>query len=284
MYHFISGLPRSGSTLLSAILRQNEKFHTSISDPLNGYIESILTASENSVGIGTLVSNEKRLSIMRGVFESFYEGCAPIRFNTSRAWTSQTSLLKQLYPNFKMLVCVREIPWILDSFETLDRKNPLTVKPLYHHQRLNSVYERSEMLMGNLGQPGYVSGPLLSLKQSLFCEEVSQIMYIEYEALCRDPATVMEKVYEFLGEEYFEHDFDNVEVSYDEFDESAKIKGLHTTRRKVEYIQREPILPSDIWNKYEGESFWKNQGFDTSKLNWVKYKAPKMQYFVQSKA
>jgi len=26
-YHFISGLPRSGSTLLAAILRQNLRFH-----------------------------------------------------------------------------------------------------------------------------------------------------------------------------------------------------------------------------------------------------------------
>jgi len=283
MYHFISGLPRSGSTLLSAILRQNKKFTSSISDPLSSYIDGILQGSEQSVGIGTLVSEEKRLSIMRAVFDSFYEGSPPVRFNTSRSWTSQTSLLKKIYPNFRMLVCVREIPWILDSFEVLDRKNPLTVKPLYHHQKLNSVYERSEMLMGNLGQPGYVSGPLLSLKQSLFCEEVSQIMYIEYEALCKDPATVMRRLYEFLEEEYFEHDFDNVEVSYDEFDESAKIKGLHTTRRKVEYIERNPILPSDIWNKYEGESFWKNPGFDTSKLNWIKYNAPKMQYFAQSR-
>ncbi|MBU0835751.1 MAG: sulfotransferase, partial [Gammaproteobacteria bacterium] len=26
-YHFISGLPRSGSTLLAALLRQNPRFH-----------------------------------------------------------------------------------------------------------------------------------------------------------------------------------------------------------------------------------------------------------------
>ncbi len=33
-YHFISGLPRSGSTLLAAILRQNPRFHAGISSSL----------------------------------------------------------------------------------------------------------------------------------------------------------------------------------------------------------------------------------------------------------
>ena len=33
-YYFISGLPRSGSTLLSSILRQNPKFHADISSSL----------------------------------------------------------------------------------------------------------------------------------------------------------------------------------------------------------------------------------------------------------
>ena len=37
-YHFISGLPRSGSTLLSAILLQNPRFHAGMSSP--GYVNT----------------------------------------------------------------------------------------------------------------------------------------------------------------------------------------------------------------------------------------------------
>ncbi|MBD9680249.1 sulfotransferase, partial [Pseudomonas sp. PDM18] len=33
-FHFISGLPRSGSTLLSAILLQNPRFHAGMSSPV----------------------------------------------------------------------------------------------------------------------------------------------------------------------------------------------------------------------------------------------------------
>src|ERR1019366_3139114 len=34
--HFISGLPRSGSTLLAAILRQNPRFHAAMTSPVCG--------------------------------------------------------------------------------------------------------------------------------------------------------------------------------------------------------------------------------------------------------
>jgi sulfotransferase len=35
-YYFISGLPRSGSTLLSGILKQNPDFYADIASPVQG--------------------------------------------------------------------------------------------------------------------------------------------------------------------------------------------------------------------------------------------------------
>ena len=40
--HFISGLPRSGSTLLSALLRQNPRFQAGMSGPLAGLFGALL--------------------------------------------------------------------------------------------------------------------------------------------------------------------------------------------------------------------------------------------------
>jgi len=42
--HFISGLLRSGSTLLGALLRQNPRFHASMSSPVGGLVTSMLEA------------------------------------------------------------------------------------------------------------------------------------------------------------------------------------------------------------------------------------------------
>lgn len=269
-YHFISGLPRSGSTLLSSILKQNPRFTTNISDPLILFASSIIRDTNNAVGMGISCPVEKRREIIKDLFDSYYKNDTEVCFNTNRGWSAETSLLKDIYPNFKMIVCLRDVPWILDSFEQLNAKNPYTIKPLYHHQELPTVHDRSAMLMGEIqNAAGYVRGPLANVQQSMFCNEVNQICYVEYDTLVNNPLGVMKEIYEFLGEPWFEHDFNNVEDSHDEFDDHAKIKGLHTVRRKVEYKHRESILPNETWNKYQGFTFWKDNNFNKNKLNWI---------------
>jgi sulfotransferase len=162
------------------------------------------------------------------------------------------------------------VPWILDSFEQLNAKNPYTIKPLYHHQELGNVHDRCNMLMGEMPNfGGYVHAPLINVQQSMFSNERNQICYVEYDTLVNNPRSAMQQIYQFLGEPWYEHDFDNVEDSYDEFDDQAKIKGLHTVRRKVEYKYRPSILPGELWDKYSRMSFWK-QNFEQRKtLNWI---------------
>ena len=269
-YYFISGLPRSGSTLLSSILKQNPRFTASISDPLQGYVKGITQITHVGAGMESTVPVEKRRELMMGLFDSFYKHDTEVCFNTNRGWAGDTHLLKDLYPNFKMIICLRDIPWILDRFEQLNAKNPHTIKPLYHHQDLNNVYDRSHMLMGNNpNHAGYVSGPLANVKHSMFSNERDHIFYMEYEHLAKNPKAVMQQIYKYLGEPWFEHDFDNVEDSYDEFDSQAHIQGLHTVKKKIEYKERRSILPDEIWRQYETSTFWK-YNFDNVKktLQW----------------
>jgi len=50
-YYFISGLPRSGSTLLSGILKQNPDFYADISSPVQGIVTNtinFMTGCENN--------------------------------------------------------------------------------------------------------------------------------------------------------------------------------------------------------------------------------------------
>jgi len=274
-YNFISGLPRSGSTLLSSILKQNPKFTSGISDPLSSYAHSIIRDTNTAVGMDAAVSIDKRKEIIRDMFDSFYKYDREVCFNTNRGWTSDTSLLKDLFPNFKMIVCLRDVPWILDSFEQLNAKNPYTIKPLYHHQELGNVHDRCRILMGEMPNfGGYVHGPLINVQQSMFCNEIDHILYVEYETLVRNPKQSMQQIYRFLGEQWYEHDFENVEDSYDEFDNQAKISGLHTVRRKIEYQDRRSILPGELWDKYGPMSFWKTNFEQKKQLNWVNNALP----------
>jgi sulfotransferase len=269
-YNFISGLPRAGSTLLASILKQNPRFTAGISDPLQMYIHSIIRDTNTAAGMDKTVSIDRRREIVKSIVDSFYSQGNEVCFNTNRGWSADTALLHDLYPDFKMIVCLRDIPWILDSFEQLNNKNPYTIKPLYHHQELGSVYERTHMLMGNIPNfSGYVSAPLSNVKQSIFCNEKKQIFYLEYDHLVAEPRQVLQQVYDFLQEPWYEHDFNNVEDSYDEFDEQAKIAGLHRVRKHVEVKHRESVIPQDLWQRYENETFWKlNFAAFKQNLNW----------------
>ena len=42
--HFISGLPRSGSTLLAGILRQNPRFHAGMTSPVGSMYMALETS------------------------------------------------------------------------------------------------------------------------------------------------------------------------------------------------------------------------------------------------
>ena len=271
-YNFISGLPRSGSTLLSSILNQNPRFTAAISDPLHAFCHAITREVNSAVGMESTVPKEKQRDLMRGLFDTFYQHNTEVCFNTNRAWSADTALLKDLYPDFKMIICLRDVEWIIDSFEQLNAKNPYSIKPLYHHQELQTVYQRSNMLMGmvpNFG--GYVEGPLVCAKQAAFCDERDQICFVEYDTLVNNPEDTMRQIYKFLGEPWFNHDFNNVETSYDEFDKQAKIEGLHTIKRKVQQYPRRSILPGDLTAQLQQHSFWKTQEFNQVKqqLNWI---------------
>jgi sulfotransferase len=240
---------------MSSILKQNPNFTANISDPLHDYARNILTTTHAAVGMESAVPIEKRKEIIKGLFETFYKDGNDVCFNTNRAWTANTTLIKDLFPEGKIIVCIRDVNWILDSFEQLNAKNPYTIKALYHHQDLGTVYHRTASLMDP--NNGYVAGPITCLSQALYSNEKDMLCVVDYDALSKNPESTLRKVYEFLGEPYYEHDFDNVEDSYDEFDEQTNIKGLHTVRKKVEYRQRKPIIPADLWQQHSHQSFWK---------------------------
>lgn len=252
-YHFITGLPRSGSTLLTSILNQNPRFHSSITDSLATLVRGVIESSQDGPGMKSEVPVERRKNIVRHLFEGFYQDVdKEVIFNTNRAWTLLTGPMHDLWPKSKFIVCVRDINWVLDSFEVAHRRNPFTSNTVTGGIG-STVYERVDMLMD---QKGVVGFPYIGIKQAITGPENKQIFLMEYDQLCKQPEQMMRAVYTFIDEPYFNHDFNNVEASWDEYDAEIGIK-LHDVRKKVEYRERRFILPPDILNKYAGMEVWR---------------------------
>lgn len=254
-FYFISGLPRSGTTLLSAILNQNPEFHASISGPLARFTRAIIAESSAQSGYAHQCPQTTRKEIIKGIFDNYYERFDNnVIFDTNRGWTLLLPIIKDLYPYTKVICCVRDINWILDSFEQLIRKNAFQNTIMFTESENLNVYTRAHTLM----QPERTVGfAYTALKHAITSDERSMIMLVEYEQLCKQPQQMMKAIYKFIDKPYFDHDFNNVAMSFDEYDAEVMLPGLHTTRSKVEWIERETIIPPDILNTYAGMEVWR---------------------------
>lgn len=254
-YHFISGLPRSGSTLLTSILNQNPKFYSDISNPLARFVRAIIIESHAAPGYQLQCPEEKRLELIQNLIQT-YNSHIPqqVCFNTNRGWTSLLPILEQTNPESKIICCVRDIRWILDSFEILFRKNPFQMSKLYSNEEAETVYNRAYALMS----PGHtLRFAYDSLKEAITGHQKHMIFLLEYEQLAKYPEQTMRALYNFINQPYYEHDFNNIQCSFDEYDQDAGIKGLHTIRKKISYIERTPILPPDLWNEFSNLEVWR---------------------------
>ena len=252
-YHFITGLPRSGSTLLSSILKQNPRFHASITDPLATMTKGVIETSQEGPGMKSEVPVSRRMNIVKSLFEGYYKDVdKEVIFNTNRAWTLLTPQIDSIFPESRLIVCVRDIASVIDSFENAHRKNPLSTNTVTGGLA-GTVYSRTDALMDEKGIIGFA---YIGIKQAITSSETHKLMLVEYDQLCKTPETVVKSIYSFINEPNFDHDFDNVEASWDEYDSEIGIP-LHKVRKTVEYKSRQSVIPPDIIQKYSKMEVWR---------------------------
>lgn len=250
--HFISGLPRSGSTLLAAILRQNPQFHAAISTPLADLVANLIrdmSAHEGAV----LVSSAQRERIVRALVEAYYsDNERSLVFDTNRRWCALLPLVSKLFPDSRVVCCVRNPAWIIDSVERAVQRNPLLASRMFGHE-IASVYQRTEKMI----KDSLIAPSMGSLRQAWFGEHANRIVAVRYDSLVTDPKGVIGALYREIGESAFAHDFDFLEYDEPEFDAFLGMPGFHRVSGNVRAAKRETILPSDIFNQYNHE-FWES--------------------------
>lgn len=245
-FHFLTGLPRSGSTLLAAILRQNPAFHASFMSPVG----SIVSVAQNDMGPQNeafqQITDTQREKILRGIIENYYQDFPErVIFDQNRRWTTNIFLLGKLFPECKLIAMVRSPAEILASFERLHRQNALATSRLYGTQNQH-IYQRLGHLMDNQGVMGFA---INSFRTAFYSEERSRMLVIEYDELVQKPKTVMGAIHGFLKEPAFMYDFNRIEPipGADVFDASLNTYGLHSVRKHVEpRIEADPFLPPDL--------------------------------------
>lgn len=258
-FHFISGLPRAGSTLLAALLGQNPRFHAGMTSPVGSLFGSLLAQCSAGSEFGPVIDRPLRGRLLRGLFENFYADLADkaVVFDTNRSWCARMPALHDLFPGAKIVACVRNVAWVMDSIERLYRANPFENTRLFADDNERStVYSRVETLAQRNRLVGYAWS---ALKEAYYGEHAASLLVVDYELLVQAPERVLRLVYDFIGEPWYaQHDFERVQYEAPEFDEALGLSGLHRVRPKVELAERRTVLPPDLFEQYAKLSFWQD--------------------------
>lgn len=256
--HLISGLPRSGSTLLAALLRQNPKFHGGMTSPVGSLMSRMLESTSEEQEGSVFITPQQKRELLLSVFNTYYKdqiALEQIIFDTNRLWCSKLPLVTELFPDAKVICCVRNIAWVMDSIERLIRRNVFDVSKMFSRGESSTVFSRTEALSQGNRMVGFAYN---ALKEAFYSEQADRLLLIDYDLLTRDPEQVMSLIYRFIEEPYYQHDFDNVDYAEPEFDRRLGTPGLHTVKRKVEYTPRQTVLPPDLFQRFSNLTFWQD--------------------------
>lgn len=267
-YYFMSGLPRSGSTLLSSLLNQNPRFHSGPSSPV---VPTIL-ALENSLSQDELYlaypKPEQARRLIASVLQIYYSDVEnPVIFDKNRSWVDRMNYIEGYFGiQPKILYPVRNIDEILASFISMHRRNLYTGEGkisfmdemlIKSNQPLNDD-SRCEMLAGPMGILGQSYNGLKTVFEQ---GKQNSIHLIEYDELINQPKETMEKIYDFLEEKYFEHDYQNIENLHRERDKEVYgLADMHEVRKSLGKSSLDPkeLLSENILNLCKGVEFWRD--------------------------
>jgi sulfotransferase len=261
-FYFLSGLPRSGSTLLSALLNQNPKIHASTNSPLLDTIhyteEYLLYNSEQYKAHPKPEAAHKVLSSIAPNY--YFDTPESIIIDKSRGWVNQIQHITDYITQSPKIICpVRSICDVMVSFLCLMHNNSKTSfidDGLIRNNIEITNDNRCDYLMSSQGIIGMSYNALYDAYNK---GHKDKILLVEYDDLIKNPQQKLNQIYDFLEEERYTHSFNNVKPKFDEDDDVYKLDGMHNVRTKVEKIHRdnEKYLSDYIIDKYNHMEFWR---------------------------
>ena len=238
----LSGLPRTGSTLLSALLSQNPAIHaegnSAVCQLMWDTQQSCLTSANQQ-----LVATNRQFSTMSALMSQiphiYYQGITEqIVVDKCRSWTLLPNiemLRKYVDANIKIIVMERPIREIVASFIKLYRKNGWLPD---NEVEQNILKPNSEPIMRS------IAGINWAKKNN----QNNTFIFISYRELVTDPAATLDKIYAFCGWTPFAgHDYINIVSKYPENDAIYKLDGQHFVRSSI----GAEIGPDQLSNKLQ---------------------------------
>jgi sulfotransferase len=230
---FLSGLPRTGSTLLTSILSQNPEIHTQGNSALCQLLWDTQVSCWNTQQIKHSPNVPDRL--LEAIPELFYQGATGHIVDKCRSWTLPANLElidKYITKSPKIIVMIRPIVDIVKSFVFIRTMNG------WQNPEEGLLDEDSEPIMRSLD----------GVKHAKSIDS-GQFLYLWYDDLVSNPKQTINKVYDFCGWDKFDHQFDDIKNLTPERDDLLNLIGLHDIRPKLERREIDIKLSDKLYKK-----------------------------------
>ena len=254
-------MPRSGSELLQVLLHQNPRIYGSATSPLLEY----QFAARGNYGLPEVKSQEPELmqsafiSMCKGMAESYYKPITerPVVCDKNRGWSHYYEWVEQWNPEPKMICMVRDLRSIIASMERIYRKtrhlpvgtdNPAQMQNMTVEQRV-----RHWLTTQPVG---------LAMQRTLDCFQRNinaKLLFIRYEDLCAKPQETMDKIYSYVEEPSFQHDFENIQKQVAEDDSHFGVYGQHSVKPKLRPLVAgdwSDVLTKEISSSIRRDNVW----------------------------
>lgn len=256
--YFVAGLPRSGSTLLVNLLKQNPAIHGEAVSSLCSVFSSVHFSWNKLEANREYPNLDAKINTLRAILDNYHnQHGRDIVFDKDRLWVTQISLLEYVYQKqVKMIIPVRNPAEILASFEKIRKHNPIHLTLSDEDlKEATSIPARAYFFAGPNGPMGL---SYQAIKDAITMGFLDRLLFVDYNRFCNSPKSQMKRIYDFFELPSFEHDFKKIDQTEVYNDEAVLLPNLHkikpslqkTTVNVVEY------LGLDLYNQYNREIFW----------------------------
>lgn len=244
--HFLSGIPRSGSTVLAAILNQNPATHVSTTSGLVHALDGLANTWHSAGLLNENDPERKKLAMtMRGTIDAFYDDIdKPVIIDKSRGWPIpqiMAAMSQVLDHKPKIIATVRSVPDCMASFVRVAKPADL------------DEFMASGQLADHL-RAAYIS------LQSGYEYDKECFLFVEYEDLLSDPKAQLDRIHAFLELPPFDYDLSNIDgSSVKEDDENLHgYAGMHDVKPVL--AKQHKDNPRDLLKNHYGTfcqpEFW----------------------------
>jgi len=259
-FYFDCGLPRSGSTLLTALLNQNPQIHAGTLSPV---FEVMYYTNDRLQGEQAQAFPKPEVfhrMVSNIITEYYSDRDEEVIVDKCRAWPAHIDLIKQyITPDPKIICTVRHPLDILASFITLFHKDGglnFIDKAMLKQGMFVTDDARCHFMMN----PGGIVWESMNALATAFRQNQTQyIHFIQYDDLVSDPKRVMQGIHSYLRLKPFEYDFENIVQKDREKDKEVYgLPTMHEVRQKVEKKSKHysEVLSEEVINKYKNMDFW----------------------------